>query len=75
MAEYVSIDSLRGMNLNGAEPLLMAIVERDGTTVWMARANMADKDLDRLTKSFFDWKAEYKQARRAGRTGDGRIIT
>ena len=69
-------DLLRSLTHRGAEPLLMAVVERDGSTTWLARANMADKHLDMLTKSFFDWKAQYKKARKAGLTGDQqRIVT
>jgi hypothetical protein len=61
---------LRALTQRGAEPLLMAVVERDGSTTWIARANMADKHLEMLTKTFFEWKAKYKQARKAGLTGD-----
>lgn len=77
--EYVGLgdhEALKNFTQRGAEPLLMAVVERDGSTTWLARANMDEKHLDMLTKSFFDWKAQYRKARKAGLTsGQQRIIT
>lgn len=71
---HVGVADLTDLTRRGAEPLLMAVVERDGAITWLARANMDDKHLDMLTKSFFDWKATYKRARKAGLTGEQRRI-
>lgn len=72
--EHVGIADLGDLTRRGAEPLLMAVVEKDGSTTWLARANMADKHLEMLTSSFFEWKAQYKRARKAGLTGDQQRI-
>jgi len=57
------------LDLRGAQPLLLAVVERDGSMTWLAPDSMSDRHLEKLTASFFQWKAEYKIKRR------GRIQT
>lgn len=51
------------LDLRGAQPLLLCVVERDGSMTWMAPDTMSDRHLEKLTASFFQWKAEYKAKR------------
>jgi len=51
------------LDLRGAQPLLLVVVERDGSMTWMAPDTMSDSHLEKLTRSFFQWKSDYKAKR------------
>ena len=55
------------LELRGARPLVLAVVEVDATITWLAPNHMNDHNLETLKTSFMQWLEKYKQHQRVGR--------
>lgn len=55
------------LDLRGARPLILAVVEVDAAITWLAPDQMNDQNLETLKASFLRWIDEYKHHRRVGR--------
>lgn len=55
------------LELRGARPLILAVVEVDASITWLAPDSMNDRNLETLKASFLAWVDQYKQHQRVGR--------